>query len=174
MTCQLRTGPASRDLLRLGFEINKTHTFGVPSSALDPEGHQSSMPDDPNNNADPSSSSPAVPRSKQHRAATTSAAVRPRTSPTPGDHDPRPPTKRARKAINCEPCRNSKLKCDRYESLSPPPFLLLTLTRNRPCSSCVLRGSSRHSTCFPSLPPTRYNRTLLPRCQRSRVRTTPP
>ncbi|KAK7696574.1 hypothetical protein QCA50_001232 [Cerrena zonata] len=24
-----------------------------------------------------------------------------------------PPTKRARKAINCEPCRNSKLKCDR-------------------------------------------------------------
>ncbi|EKM59572.1 uncharacterized protein PHACADRAFT_49856, partial [Phanerochaete carnosa HHB-10118-sp] len=32
--------------------------------------------------------------------------------------------KRARKAINCEPCRNSKLKCD----------------RNRPCSSCVLRG----------------------------------
>ncbi|KZT13112.1 uncharacterized protein LAESUDRAFT_30175 [Laetiporus sulphureus 93-53] len=32
--------------------------------------------------------------------------------------------KRARKAINCEPCRASKLKCD----------------RNRPCSSCVLRG----------------------------------
>jgi hypothetical protein len=26
----------------------------------------------------------------------------------------RPPTKRARKAINCEPCRNSKLKCDRF------------------------------------------------------------
>lgn len=26
----------------------------------------------------------------------------------------RPPPKRARKAINCEPCRNSKLKCDRY------------------------------------------------------------
>ncbi|KAF8556252.1 hypothetical protein OG21DRAFT_1409288 [Imleria badia] len=78
------------------------------------------MPDDPNNNADPSSSSAAVPRSKPHRAATTSAAVRSRTSPTPGDHDPRPPTKRARKAINCEPCRNSKLKCD----------------RNRPCSSC--------------------------------------
>ncbi|KAJ7873396.1 hypothetical protein B0H14DRAFT_2720565 [Mycena olivaceomarginata] len=44
--------------------------------------------------------------------------IRGRTSPTPGssaDHNgdgPRP-TKRARKAINCEPCRNSKLKCDR-------------------------------------------------------------
>lgn len=25
----------------------------------------------------------------------------------------KPPTKRARKAINCEPCRASKLKCDR-------------------------------------------------------------
>ncbi|KAL5530271.1 hypothetical protein ACEPAF_6528 [Sanghuangporus sanghuang] len=35
------------------------------------------------------------------------------------------PAKRARKAINCEPCRNSKLKCD----------------RGRPCSSCVLRGT---------------------------------
>ncbi|EIW62139.1 uncharacterized protein TRAVEDRAFT_163947 [Trametes versicolor FP-101664 SS1] len=40
--------------------------------------------------------------------------------------DARPPPKRARKAINCEPCRNSKLKCD----------------RNRPCSSCVLRGTT--------------------------------
>ncbi|KZP13067.1 hypothetical protein FIBSPDRAFT_754032 [Athelia psychrophila] len=39
-----------------------------------------------------------------------------------------PPTKRARKAINCEPCRASKLKCD----------------RNRPCSSCVLRGMRFH------------------------------
>ncbi|KAF9821044.1 hypothetical protein IEO21_01021 [Rhodonia placenta] len=37
-----------------------------------------------------------------------------------------PPAKRARKAVNCEPCRNSKLKCD----------------RNRPCSSCVLRGTT--------------------------------
>ncbi|KAI0092539.1 hypothetical protein BDY19DRAFT_924889, partial [Irpex rosettiformis] len=28
-------------------------------------------------------------------------------------HDLKPPApKRARKAINCEPCRNSKLKCD--------------------------------------------------------------
>lgn len=31
------------------------------------------------------------------------------TSTTQG----RPPTKRARKAINCVPCRTSKLKCDK-------------------------------------------------------------
>ncbi|THH04944.1 hypothetical protein EW145_g5154, partial [Phellinidium pouzarii] len=40
----------------------------------------------------------------------------------------RPPTKRARKAINCAPCRTSKLKCDKA----------------RPCSSCVLRGTASH------------------------------
>ena len=34
--------------------------------------------------------------------------------------DPRPPAKRSRKAINCEPCRASKLKCDRYCALSRP------------------------------------------------------
>ncbi|KAG1863671.1 hypothetical protein F4604DRAFT_1586908 [Suillus subluteus] len=63
------------------------------------------------------------PRSKTQPRSTTN--VRSRTSPPPNEHDQRPPTKRARKAINCEPCRNSKLKCD----------------RNRPCSSCVLRGT---------------------------------
>ncbi|KAL5512772.1 hypothetical protein ACEPAG_3038 [Sanghuangporus baumii] len=47
------------------------------------------------------------------------------------DHQPngattRPPTKRARKAINCAPCRTSKLKCDKA----------------RPCSSCILRGTA--------------------------------
>ena len=26
---------------------------------------------------------------------------------------PRPPVKRVRKAVNCEPCRASKLKCDK-------------------------------------------------------------
>ncbi|KAG2053526.1 hypothetical protein BDR06DRAFT_459353 [Suillus hirtellus] len=62
------------------------------------------------------------PRSKTQPRSTN---VRSRTSPPPSEHDQRPPTKRARKAINCEPCRNSKLKCD----------------RNRPCSSCVLRGT---------------------------------
>lgn len=42
----------------------------------------------------------------------------------------KPPTKRSRKAINCAPCRNSKLKCDKA----------------RPCSSCVLRGTA--SQCY--------------------------
>ncbi|KAG1780404.1 fungal-specific transcription factor domain-containing protein [Suillus placidus] len=63
------------------------------------------------------------PRSKTQQR--NSSNVRSRTSPPPNELDQRPPTKRARKAINCEPCRNSKLKCD----------------RNRPCSSCVLRGT---------------------------------
>lgn len=35
--------------------------------------------------------------------------------------DQRPPAKRSRKAVNCEPCRASKLKCDKSVSLSPPP-----------------------------------------------------
>jgi hypothetical protein len=30
--------------------------------------------------------------------------------------DPAPLTKRSRKILNCEPCRNSKLKCDRCDS----------------------------------------------------------
>ena len=62
-----------------------------------------------------------------------------------------PPTKRARKAINCEPCRASKLKCDRYvlwidsfQDLAVSAHHLaicyLLGLRNRPCSSCVLRG----------------------------------
>lgn len=71
------------------------------------------MPDD-----NSSSTSPTAPRPKPARSAT-SGTVRGRTSPTPGasgeqNGDGRPPTKRARKAINCEPCRNSKLKCDRF------------------------------------------------------------
>lgn len=41
------------------------------------------------------------------------------------------PVKRSRKAINCEPCRASKLKCD----------------RGKPCSGCVLRGTV--SACYP-------------------------
>ncbi|TFK56038.1 hypothetical protein OE88DRAFT_1692901 [Heliocybe sulcata] len=82
-------------------------------------------------------------RPKHSRAATTGSAtlagtVRARGSPPPagtGGHGSsdggRPPAKRARKAINCEPCRSSKLKCD----------------RNRPCSSCVLRGTA--AQCYP-------------------------
>ncbi|KAJ3935633.1 MAG: fungal-specific transcription factor domain-containing protein [Lentinula lateritia] len=82
----------------------------------------------------PSSSSSSMvnnSRPKAPKSSQTSGVVRGRTSPAPGSGadsssaDARP-QKRARKAINCEPCRNSKLKCD----------------RNRPCSSCVLRGTS--------------------------------
>ncbi|KAJ6627401.1 fungal-specific transcription factor domain-containing protein [Mycena sp. CBHHK59/15] len=83
------------------------------------------MPDD----GSPSTTSPAGPRPKPPKTSST-GIVRGRTSPVPGateqNGDGPRPTKRARKAINCEPCRNSKLKCD----------------RNRPCSSCVLRGTS--------------------------------
>ncbi|KAJ3822421.1 fungal-specific transcription factor domain-containing protein [Lentinula raphanica] len=82
----------------------------------------------------PSSSSSSMVnngRSKAPKSSQTTGVVRGRTSPAPGSGtDPSSadarPQKRARKAINCEPCRNSKLKCD----------------RNRPCSSCVLRGTS--------------------------------
>lgn len=55
-----------------------------------------------------------------HSPAPTHARVKQGRPLSPGpsavDHqgDSRPPApKRARKAINCEPCRNSKLKCDR-------------------------------------------------------------
>ncbi|KAJ7762809.1 hypothetical protein DFH07DRAFT_705596, partial [Mycena maculata] len=76
-----------------------------------------------------STTSPAGPRPKPPKTSS-AGTIRGRTSPAPGgssaeqNGDGPRPTKRARKAINCEPCRNSKLKCD----------------RNRPCSSCVLRG----------------------------------
>jgi len=78
------------------------------------------MPDDQPNPL-PSSSATAIPRQKQHRPS--SSNIRSRTSPPPSEQDARPPTKRARKAINCEPCRNSKLKCDRSDLpwLPSPP-----------------------------------------------------
>ncbi|KAG6833627.1 hypothetical protein H0H87_004254 [Tephrocybe sp. NHM501043] len=64
-------------------------------------------------------SSTTAPRPKPARSNTT-GTVRGRTSPTGEQNgDGRPPTKRARKAINCEPCRNSKLKCDRFVSAPP-------------------------------------------------------
>lgn len=79
------------------------------------------MPEDAN--ASPQQHRPKIARSS------TGGVVRARQSPTPGgsgeqSNDGRPPTKRARKAINCEPCRNSKLKCDRSVSLL---YLLLLL-----------------------------------------------
>ncbi|KAJ7229035.1 hypothetical protein GGX14DRAFT_416406 [Mycena pura] len=87
------------------------------------------MPDE--SSASASSTSPVAPRPKPPKTPST-GTIRGRTSPPPNSSlepngDGPRPTKRARKAINCEPCRNSKLKCD----------------RNRPCSSCVLRGK-RH------------------------------
>ncbi|KAI0299005.1 fungal-specific transcription factor domain-containing protein [Multifurca ochricompacta] len=73
---------------------------------------------------------------KKHPASSEgpSTNIRPR-SPTYLDTSStadgaRIPTKRARKAINCGPCRLSKLKCD----------------RERPCSSCKLRGTT--ASCY--------------------------
>ncbi|KAI0637714.1 hypothetical protein C8Q77DRAFT_385100 [Trametes polyzona] len=74
----------------------------------------------------PSAPAPAPPaRTKQVRVRSPSGSGTNEGNDS-SSADARPPPKRARKAINCEPCRNSKLKCD----------------RNRPCSSCVLRGVS--------------------------------
>ncbi|KAJ7265851.1 hypothetical protein B0H12DRAFT_1011026 [Mycena haematopus] len=88
----------------------------------------------PDESSPSSSTSPVAPRPKPPKTSST-GTVRGRTSPAPGSSadqngDGPRPTKRARKAINCEPCRNSKLKCD----------------RNRPCSSCVLRGKFQSSS----------------------------
>ncbi|KIY45983.1 hypothetical protein FISHEDRAFT_48384 [Fistulina hepatica ATCC 64428] len=74
---------------------------------------------------------PKAASSSQQRSS--AGSIRGRASPgAESSADGRPPTKRARKAINCEPCRNSKLKCD----------------RNRPCSSCVLRGTVVFIVCI--------------------------
>ncbi|KAF7301596.1 hypothetical protein MIND_00725100 [Mycena indigotica] len=82
------------------------------------------MPDE--SSPSTASTSPVAPRPKPPKTTTTTGTVRGRSSPADQNGDGPRPAKRARKAINCEPCRNSKLKCD----------------RNRPCSSCVLRGTS--------------------------------
>jgi len=75
--------------------------------------------------------------SKQRRAsrsAITNTApakqlVRPRPgSPSGETQDDSRPAKRTRKAINCEPCRNSKLKCDRSVRIRQcGSFLILLL-----------------------------------------------
>ncbi|CAK5275812.1 unnamed protein product [Mycena citricolor] len=85
------------------------------------------MPEDSCSSA--ATTSPVAPRPKPPKTSS-AGSVRGRTSPGPDSSDASRPTKRARKAINCEPCRNSKLKCD----------------RNRPCSSCVLRGTA--TSCY--------------------------
>lgn len=128
------------------------------------------MPDDASTSQD-ASSSPALHRPpKQHRAST---SIRSRTSPPPGEHDPRPPTKRARKAINCEPCRNSKLKCDRYVCPSrhshPAPLTLPPETAPALAVSSEVRLSSLpppSSLLPPSLIPTQalsHSATKMPR-----------
>lgn len=97
------------------------------------------------------STSPITARPKPVRTATT-GTVRGRTSPGPGEQngDTRP-QKRARKAINCEPCRNSKLKCDRYVSqggileeifnqfIQEPSMLILRPARYATCSNMNLQ-----------------------------------
>ncbi|KAI9455408.1 hypothetical protein F5148DRAFT_1324980 [Russula earlei] len=94
-------------------------------------------------NSDPSSSTLSDPPTRQtaKRRSTSSespsATTRPRSPPSldaPSTADGvRASTKRARKAINCGPCRLSKLKCD----------------RERPCSSCKLRGTT--ASCYQGL-----------------------
>ncbi|TCD70451.1 hypothetical protein EIP91_003212 [Steccherinum ochraceum] len=77
-------------------------------------------PNQPADSEASSSTSPTVqtaqPRVKHPRSQSPSNASLP--SQTLNDSRPGPP-KRARKAINCEPCRNSKLKCDRQARVDP-------------------------------------------------------
>ena len=116
------------------------------------------MPATTQTNGDhPPSAVPLQPRVKQSRPL---SPVAPTSEQQQQQEVRPPPPKRARKAINCEPCRNSKLKCDRYVTLrhgtAMPTALAWTihaslwwpdmsadlhLRRNRPCSSCVLRGT---------------------------------
>ena len=87
-------------------------------------------------------------RKSSRSAITTTAPAKQLARPRPAspkrdtqDDDTRP-AKRTRKAINCEPCRNSKLKCDRSVwIINLCRYLFFHISyRNRPCSSCVLRG----------------------------------
>ena len=85
-----------------------------PPTPLTFQSTHGTMPGNPQNEHDPPIvlNTPAQPsRQKQPR----SSSPGPSSSNHPQESRP-PPTKRARKAINCEPCRNSKLKCDRSVS----------------------------------------------------------
>ncbi|KAG6866009.1 hypothetical protein C0991_009681 [Blastosporella zonata] len=87
----------------------------------------------------PTSPTTTIPRQKPARS-NTAGTVRGRTSPTGEQNgDGRPPTKRARKAINCEPCRSSKLKCDRFVSMRCIVFLDVDY--------CPETGLARHAYC---------------------------
>ena len=114
---------------------------------------------------------PSTVRSKPARSMT--GTVRQRTTPPPGSDNPdgRPPTKRARKAINCEPCRNSKLKCDRQVSC---PFFTIQLTSSQKpplLFLCPQRSVSqfRLPSAHPDLP-NRYLCHVLPGWQGPRRR----
>ncbi|KAH9950111.1 fungal-specific transcription factor domain-containing protein [Amylocystis lapponica] len=90
---------------------------------------------DPDQETSSASSTNGRTRAKITKRSRTTAAAATDVEPSPSSaaaltDTSLPPSKRARKAINCEPCRASKVKCD----------------RNRPCSSCVLRGTT--AVCF--------------------------
>ncbi|KAL7282029.1 hypothetical protein ACG7TL_003496 [Trametes sanguinea] len=70
------------------------------------------------------SASASAPRTKQARVRSPGHGA-PNESHDGPSADARPPPKRARKAINCEPCRNSKLKCDRAVPTAGPLGLQL-------------------------------------------------
>lgn len=76
-------------------------------------------------------------------AATASAAPMSATTSTIPAESPAL-RKRARKAINCEPCRTHKLKCNRA----------------RPCSGCVLRGTQH--LCYPDEPEPHPKQSNIP------------
>jgi hypothetical protein len=89
---------------------------------------------------------PSKQRRTSRSAITNTAPVKHLVRPRPGSparehQDDSRPTKRTRKAINCAPCRTGKLKCVRTR---PGGVFLILANRNRPSSSCVLRGESLH------------------------------
>ena len=152
--------------LLLGRHADTENTPSSPSShfLLDV------MPDDPPAQLSPSSATPG-PRQKQQRPS--SSNVRSRTSPPPNDQDARPPTKRARKAINCEPCRNSKLKCDRSEPSPSPSVQSSPPPETDPAPAVSSEVHCSRPIIAPSCLTThRYHCPLLPGCQGSRGRCT--
>jgi hypothetical protein len=91
-----------------------------------------------------SSTSPSAQRPKPVRSSTAGTVRARGNSPPPdGPSDGRPPTKRARKAINCEPCRNSKLKCDRCVSCFCLPQVRVLIDHPRQQPALLVLCSAR-------------------------------
>jgi hypothetical protein len=91
--------------------------FDSPKSHLLPLTNPPIMPEESNGGANAT----AIPARKQPKAGTSRSRSSPQptaTTSTGEQNQEGRPTKRARKAINCEPCRNSKLKCDRCVQLA--------------------------------------------------------